>query len=449
MLRTLALVCIGSATALTFAQTPHPNDQQPATPLVSKSSSRTPVAKTAVTPPASLPPPSKVTKDFYSAVVNKNFELADALLQQGADINCSNCGDQPLLIWAATGQFMGINAPANSMEWLLARGANPNIRNIETGNSALHHVIRNALEFSKWSKNLDGFEAPIQALLDKGARPDQTNIKGANAVHYMSRFIHNAVLPSTTQFTNRVMDRLVAAGAQINRQDIEGETPLMFGLRVDMTGQVECNQSVIQHMLELGGNPQLKNKKGETAQSIVHNIAVGGAKHCNPVLAMLSGGRMGEGAAPQQSPQRPAIGAVQVPEGLAGEYTGVLRVKSPSEMTLVVTGRIQQDGSVFLNAPRGFTNQGRIVNPGSDTLDISLKTFAPEGYRFSNGTRESYEFLVRGRLSERIYRGHYSAPTDAGEFVLCPNDLVQSVPECRPSFMESLNAVVGVILGAK
>lgn len=40
-----------------------------------------------------LPEPSKVTRDFEKAFYLGNLEIAELLLQQGADINCPNCND--------------------------------------------------------------------------------------------------------------------------------------------------------------------------------------------------------------------------------------------------------------------------------------------------------------------------------------------------------------------
>lgn len=453
----LVSVSMAQAQSLpSYAETTPPVVKQPApkakeltkvSPSSSKSETQVPKIAEVRKKAPELPPPAKVTQDFYNAVKARNLDLAEMLLQQGPDINCMNCGDAPLLNWAAAGQFVGV-APPRLIEWLLARGANPNVRDPSTGNTPLHKVILNALEFTKWSRELDDFDGPIRNLIERGARADIQNVNGDSPLHFVARFVHYAHNPSITQFANRNLDRFLQAGGRIDQTNAAGLTPLMNGLRVDLSRQVICNPVVIQHLMDMGSDLRAKDKKGRTPYTFAYDLAVEGFKQCNPVLDILASGKPANPTPSAKAPD-PVNKPVVLPEGLAGEYTGVLRVKSPSAMTLAVSGSIRADGSVLLNAPRGFTNVGYLASASKEALEFRLKTRAPEGYKFANGQQETAEFSVKGRVSDRIFQGQYEAPTDSGEFVLCPNDIAQAHAECRPSFAESLNSALGGLLGGK
>lgn len=293
---------------------------------------------------ATLPAPSWLTLDLYSAVQSGNIGLAETLLDQGADINCVNCGGDPLLVWAAVGQFNKMTFP-NAVQWLLEKGANPNVQSLETGDGALHLVIRTSIDFTKWGSQLDSFYTAVRALLDRGAKPGLENKDGVTPLHSAARFVHYGTGPGYTQYGLRLLDDLVKAGGRINLQTRAGNTPLMAGLLVDHTQLVTCNEQVVQRLLDLGSDTQLKNKKGQRAYSIAYDLAVAGEKRCNPLLGMLGGAKTGHSSDPSKLASG-STGQVRAPEGLAGEYVGVLRMRTPSTMTVAVNGSIGADGSV-------------------------------------------------------------------------------------------------------
>ncbi|MDO8778364.1 MAG: hypothetical protein Q7K57_58535 [Burkholderiaceae bacterium] len=146
------------------------------------------------------------------------------------------------------------------------------------------------------------------------------------------------------------------------------------------------------------------------------------------------------------NPLTASLPAVSV-GNLAGQWQGLLRVKSPSLMVVPVTGSIDSDGAVLLNAPGGVTTAGLVTSRDGDSMVLRLKTRAPQGARFSDGNVETAEFLVTGQLTGGMFRGSYNAPTDAGEFVLCDHDAFVSRSECQPTVLESLGGALGAILG--
>lgn len=136
-----------------------------------------------------------------------------------------------------------------------------------------------------------------------------------------------------------------------------------------------------------------------------------------------------------------------IPPEIVGEYVGVLHVKSPAPQTAPVQGSIGANGVVMLNAPMGVTTVGQVTLAESNNIRLTLRTRAPDGARFANGKKETDEFEVAGSMTEGIFRGSYTAPTDSGEFILCPRAVANSRSECRPSALQSLGGALGGIVG--
>lgn len=91
---------------------------------------------------------------------------------------------------------------------------------------------------------------------------------------------------------------------------------------------------------------------------------------------------------------------------------------------------------------------GYLSRVDGENIEFRLRTWAAEGYKFADGSRESAEFKVLGQTREQVFKGQYEAPTDAGEFILCSKDIASMRSECRPTFAESFNAAIGGLLGS-
>jgi hypothetical protein len=414
--------------------------------------------------PPTLPPPSKVTQDFYNSYLSGNMDLAVLLLQQGADINCGNCGEAPLLSNALARSFIGYGGIADHITWLLSRGADPNAQDKE-GRTAVYDYIATV---SQWGGGLyqvgqvsdQQLLAWLRAYLKAGGNPQLAAPNGTTPLHVIARMIQviDAGNSKMQQRYQALIDEMLVHGADINAKTLDqGYTPLMVGLGWGGfgMGSSECNHEMVSYFLSRGADLNVVGKDGKTAYDIALNRAIGGNKACNLTLAVLKGPAPKAyviSARMSQAADRSTLLAASTPAvavgNLAGQWQGVLRVKSPSIMVVPVTGSIDAGGTVQLKAPGGVTTGGTVKSREGDNIVLRLKTRAPEGARFSDGSRETAEFLVTGQLSAGVFRGDYIAPTDSGEFVLCDGSASANRDECRPTALESLGGALGALLGA-
>ncbi len=418
--------------------------------------------KPAIVPPK-LPAPSRITQDFYNSYLSGNMELAVLLLQQGADINCRNCGEDAPLLAHALGRSLNRHAGvADHVTWLLSRGADPNVED-KDGRTALYNYIAG---LSQWGGGLyqigqvsdQQLLAWLRAYLQAGGRPAQGTANGKTPLHVVASMIQ-VIDAGNSKMARRyqaLIDELLTHGADINARTLDkGYTPLMAGLAslgIGMSSSA-CSHEMVSYFLSRGADRTVVGKDGRTAYDIAFASATGGNKACNPTLGVLMG------PAPATAQALPA-GAPRLPDvqappsqgvgagNFAGQWQGVLNVRSPSMMVVPVTGTVEAGGAVALKAPAGVTTVGVVHRREGDNLVLRLRTRAPPRARFADGSVETAEFLVTGQLTGGIFRGDYSAPTDAGEFVLCDREAYASQSACRPTVLDALGGALGAILGA-
>jgi ankyrin repeat protein len=480
-LRLKGWVVVVSLTGLTFAtqgwaqalpempllKTPAPKAEvpapvnAPAKPAPPKTVKAAAQATSTVSPvqvrskPVALPPPSKITQDFYNAFTSGNFELAEVLLGQGADVNCLNCGNAPLLNFVVDQYWSNPNKQAELVNWLAKRGANMNLQDRQEGNSALHLVLIHALMDASIADSPEFYSSVlflIQNALAQGVSPRLADVNGVTPLHLAAKFLHitNEGQALRLSFVRRVITTLGNAGADVNAINKDGYTPLMTGLAPRIDRNVSCNRTLVTQLLDMGTNASVKAKDGKTVYDLAYDLATEGYKVCNPLLSILStagGSKLGSADTPAAPLAMASKPLVSLPAELVGEWKGVLRIKSPSAMAVAVTGNLGADGTVQLNAPMGVTTVGVVTKTEGSELNFRLRTVAPEGAHFKNGSRETDNFDVAGTVSNRIYRGAYVAPTDSGEFILCRQDIAAQQPDCSPTFGETISNLMGGLLG--
>lgn len=238
-----------------------------------------------------------ITPLMYAAM-NNHIKLAQALIKHGSDVNAVGAppvgknsywinmdGVTPLALACRCGNVEIANM-------LLEAGADETLRD-SRGNPPIFSLLRyphNFFQYSRYNdpiykrkseilsmlKNAEltdaqGYTAlmrsmcdssdhfdkasaydnlPIAlALMERGVNIEATGNDGRRALHW-------AVLAF-----GDVEKKLIKAGAELNVQDREGNTPLLIACRYG-------NEKVVRYLIKSGADITLKNNKGETAMDI-------------------------------------------------------------------------------------------------------------------------------------------------------------------------------------
>lgn len=239
-----------------------------------------------------IPPPSKLTRDFYSAFTSSNWEIVEMLVTQGADVNCRNCGGVPLLHYSMY-QDMYIGGAINRVDWLIAHGANLNTQAVGSGDTALNTYL--GLIGDPYTMfNIQGdATALVSKLIIAGADVKIADKNGVTPLHLAAssiKAISNTAVKEIDRY-RKLIDILVANGGNVNATTIpNGLTPLMVGVSVSYGSESACNQPIVEHLISKGADISIATSKGVTAYDFVYELAVAGNKQCNGLLPILKGG---------------------------------------------------------------------------------------------------------------------------------------------------------------
>lgn len=378
-----------------------------------------------------FPPPSQESKDFHSAILHGNLQMAELLFRQGADVNCLNCGN-PIgvtpLLYAASSPYVSGGQQA-MLSWLLGHGADINLQSFPQKKSPI-------MLLASYTDSADALSYMLQA----GANVMLKDVNGATALHYLSLrpiadspYYSPASNPHTKWLRN--LRQILAGGLSINATNDEGVTPLMLAV------SQACLPGIVRDYLSLGADASIKNAAGETAASMAYKRAIASNdSRCNEAYTLLSAAASnsaarGNGGSGSGS-DRPALaGASGLGGSIAGEWIGYIKVKSPSQATVPVSGSISASGQVLLSAQTGVTTTGQVETVGNDGLTFLLKSKAPAGKTFVDGTTEGAEFRVDATRSGDVIRGSYISPIETGDFFLCTRGTYQSNAACRGDAM--------------
>jgi len=215
-------------------------------------------------------PPSKATLNFCEAAKNGNLEMMEIFLQQGAEINNDNCaydGETPLIRSAHPPYFR-----PEVFNFLLAHNANPNLQT-KAGETALMNLVQ--------ITSVDSVLSQIPALFEHGALVDIEDSQGNTALTYAVSTGYNDAEKRNRKFG--IIRYLVnIKGANINHQNKDGKTPLMFTAK-------NCGISTVALMLDLKANTEISTPEGDTAMTLAAEAAAreSGDGTCIQVVRIL------------------------------------------------------------------------------------------------------------------------------------------------------------------
>lgn len=446
----------GQGQTATFAQ------QEAKPPSATKADPRKPSANPVekkLTSTKELPPPSKVTQDFYKAYSTGNLELADLLFRQGADVNCLNCGPFSPVGYALTS---GLTDTASRLRWILSRGGDPNLPFMtdtasDEGRKS-SWLFATEMWLSYRYSHIKNRSEVFGALMSVGVDVIAQDGLGRTALHHFAQ--HGmAIIPSEVERKShqldweRAVDEILRRGGNINARDRAGSTPLMFAYesRGYSSPDTRCGIPFVQQMQRRGADVKLARGDGKTLRDLVMDKALAGEKACNVLLTYLeSNAQAGANEQPLAQDPGPRTGGQaqkesQAASTLTGDWVGVLKLRVPAAMTVGVKGRISDRGEVLLQPEGGGESTGTLTSDFGDSFAATLKTRALPGKTFPDGSTETPEFSVSGELRQGVLRGTYQATYDAGEFYLCKKGDVIAA-ECKlPPGTGLVNALGGLL----
>jgi len=242
------------------------------------------VARSAKFAPRSIAAPSKASLLFMEAFTNKNYEMMDVFLQQGADINCENCriyhDFYTPLMWMGKNPLYYSGGLA-MVDYLLARGADVNYQNKDGITAMMLSLSR-----PNNAKGMSSFEFRTK-LIQAGANVNLADRLGNKAIHYLAQ--NNVVKNDTYKHLDTFQEwlqslkLLLANGANLNEKNGKGMTPLM--VQSDT-----CNLATSEALLSLGADPTIKSPLGATALSLATETAAKTRQDssCNQLVRLLS-----------------------------------------------------------------------------------------------------------------------------------------------------------------
>lgn len=227
------------------------------------------------------------------SIINLHFDLARFLIEAGANVNKWDIwGNQPL--YAAVDMntlpegghpdrpSMDDTSPLEIIDLLLAGGANPNAqlklmlhhRSITDDRGADPILGIGATPLLRSAK---AFDVPaIERLLANGALVGLENFQGITPIMAAAGLGATIVdtrgdysAPDVQQRSIAAIDRLLAAGADVNGQSDRGFAPIHGAAYWGWT-------KVVEHLVDRGADPLLASKEGYTALDVAEGEVVMG-----------------------------------------------------------------------------------------------------------------------------------------------------------------------------
>ncbi len=226
---------------------------------------------------------------LHLAALMRRVKVVPLLLHAGAKVNSRDAEGRTPLMWSLRTKA-GAGKPgrrtAETVGLLLAVGADP-LATDDRGQSALFDAARSSqpLEIRRLlglgidvnAAAHDGltplmaavgekdiYISSADALLVEGADVNAIDGSGATALHWMLQ-IHETPDPRPLYWTpfrfwaGRMLDLLLRAGAEVNRADDRGLTPLMLAAQ-------NSNEDLISPLLQAGADPEVRDRAGKTAR---------------------------------------------------------------------------------------------------------------------------------------------------------------------------------------
>jgi ankyrin repeat protein len=198
-----------------------------------------------------LPPPEKVFSDNLQLEIARNIPKGKtnnigAILNKGSDINKPGQKGVTLLQWAL------YKNNKKSYEFLLSRGANPNI----IDDAGLSPMSLSAKHEDPWY---------LEITLKYKGDPNLLNPKRGRTPIYDTINLYDRSNPRNSENDLKKLNMLIKSGGDINFQDRDGYTPLMVAA-------IANRYDIVYTLLLNGADPKIKAHNGHHLREIINTI---------------------------------------------------------------------------------------------------------------------------------------------------------------------------------
>lgn len=186
------------------------------------------------------------------AILNNSLEAVQAILQNGANPDEIEEQDRTPLMWVCEYPKPEI------VKLLLQHKANPNYTAGETGNTAIYYLLSKSVQHVNGSPQelRKVYTTILRALFDAGLDLDAPIDKEGNTA-----LCYVALMDYFCDQNNTIAEELLEAGANPNKANLQGLTPLMiFARKGD-----EQEHAIAELLLDNGADPALVDKDSNTA----------------------------------------------------------------------------------------------------------------------------------------------------------------------------------------
>jgi len=198
----------------------------------------------------------------YSYHIPCAVEKVEWLLSKGADPNIQDTvGGWTALMWVA--RYSSSPERGDSSEKivkiLLEGGADPNIQDTVCGWTALMMAARNSSP-----KRGRSSEKTVKILLEGGADPNKQDENGYTALMLAA---YNSS-PERGESSERTVEILLGGGADPDKQDIDGYTALMLAVCNSSPEGGTSSEKTVEILLKAGADPDKQTIHGNTALTL-------------------------------------------------------------------------------------------------------------------------------------------------------------------------------------
>lgn len=216
----------------------------------------------------------ELIKKVDEAVTRKNYRELEKVLKSSSNLDVRDQDGDSLLIL--------MMSDAKAFEMLLAAGANPNFTSLKVGCEYSERCLKPPIHIAFVKNDLTAIRLLLKYKVDpnaesilawavsRGNKEMAELLLSYNADANFSNAIgENGQTPIFFAADPKIAELLIAKGADVNRADLNGLTPLMLAAQ-------EKKLEMVRFFIKNGADINAKNAKGETA--LQQAIAVGDKK---------------------------------------------------------------------------------------------------------------------------------------------------------------------------